>query len=1006
MRSLFVSLSVATALLFAALLGLPANASAAGIGGGGGSSNAGYPIGGSGGGGPVEYAELINTDNGLPYNAEIASKLDKWRRSEGREGETATAASNLLTQPCAGSHNANDCVLWYDQSQTSPSTSSDTWYEIHTAYPNSAQPLVSPEIAVGYNMKVWRENPAANNFELIFERRVGLGSSETDSKPSQIPSSERAGFWGQALQQRWWYGGQTQDRGQGSFSIAGRSAGMIGNTGDYERSNCRSRYEGGGNGNRTFKGKRVGSFARPDNSAPNIGGYCYWEGADIGPRHFRWSNAGVNDLAKKYGRPGFGNNPGNKPPDDEFGASGGTGRGIKQAGLKEAIYVQWRLPLSAGGSNGFSYRIDGAPGLFYVVQFVAIDHRENIINEAGSGFTYAGQFLKAFVPNPIGPPPDKPGGGGGCDPDVENCGDIPPPNMPYQGSEPMLGASLDAEQTLQTREYSHQQILAEPTAGLEPFQAIFPTRATITHFTPQMPFSSSVINRAGTTYDGKYISYGAERRGYLVERRPSPLSPAPGDRALTNGIDPSLQEARIGSAAWVDPVSGDTVFNEVSRPSSGVDFPMTWLRPTLNSPCVADPPTPAAGGSTGWPSSLTSCPMGGDGGPPVVFNAWDDLITGGLDWESRWVSATVPGANPFDFGRVRQQSLRCSSPGYGMQPSQNQPVAQQCGNDYVRLPGDVVNRSDQLAQGYFLTADDDGNAAETARARIILDLAGSPANVLEDNLTQIALYERNAGPYGAYPPIRNTLSGNIEVNACRQGLQPSMAGHGSVRLFTGNGNKISTRPVDNAGAGNETGSDECRGWVVDWKWKKADETESACANTKPKPDDFVSTLSRSLTNNRLERSGTGMYGFNDPGVGRDSRRAYDPADFKGAPFIGKFPATEGNFAKCDGADKGNAKDDYRQGGHWHLVRESDIGWGRNNSTSPLPTGDSEGVGYNVVAHFAGLTQADFDAGASWRLRASYEGFPNLIWSYHANSTSAADPDLSAFIKVYGPRADR
>src|SRR5690606_37027018 len=112
--------------------------------------------------------------------------------------------------------------------------------------------------------------------------------------------------------------------------------------------------------------------------------WCYWEGDDIGPKAFRWASggpnldtdpAGVRNFQLQWRRP----TPYTKGAAvNQFGHSPRSLKAARTMGLKEAIRVQWKAPLRSG-KNKIRYVIDGAPGLFYVVQIVGIDSREQIM---------------------------------------------------------------------------------------------------------------------------------------------------------------------------------------------------------------------------------------------------------------------------------------------------------------------------------------------------------------------------------------------------------------------------------------------------------------------------------------------------------------------------------------------------------------------------------------------------------------------------------------------------
>lgn len=428
----------------------PARAGAVGYGDSAGGSNSGSAFGPLGSPGAVTWYKLRNTDHdnlapppagtsgsgttrerSVNKDRELTydrSRLDEIRRKAAAGGEriSSNEATKLLMEPCRGDNyyqNAR-CPLWFADKRVTDVGDPTTWFNVHSSTPWGWLPVTS-KVTIAYNIKVWRENRDKHRFDLIFERRIGIGSQEKTVPERGAPSL--------AVQRRWWYGGitdspdgdkyksdgRTWTRG-GSFSVnRARSAGPLGQFSDKDRSNCLANWKRGKNGERlsepNARGKRyrVTKTIRPT-KAKGMRGACYWEGSDIGERYFRWGSSSgyTNEILRKEG---WGPRPSNLP-NNEFGDNRRRHGGLLGKGLQEAIWLKWKLPLEARGKTKINYKIEGAPGLLYAVHIVALDNRENIMPIRARGpYDYPTgnsdtakrnrQYFRAFISNRVAPPP-------------------------------------------------------------------------------------------------------------------------------------------------------------------------------------------------------------------------------------------------------------------------------------------------------------------------------------------------------------------------------------------------------------------------------------------------------------------------------------------------------------------------------------------------------------------------------------------------------------------------
>ena len=163
-------------------------------GGGGGSPGAPPTGGGGGGGGPVHWFDIPNTgfDSGRGGDLRWSPKLDQIRASmqtpgtNSNSGGAKEVSSRLATRevlrPCGATEpyrGGSYCPLWFNRADTFSSTSHPrTWLEIHAASPEGIE--ATEDQLLGYNIKIWRENPRDKNWDLILQRQLGVTDHPTE----------------------------------------------------------------------------------------------------------------------------------------------------------------------------------------------------------------------------------------------------------------------------------------------------------------------------------------------------------------------------------------------------------------------------------------------------------------------------------------------------------------------------------------------------------------------------------------------------------------------------------------------------------------------------------------------------------------------------------------------------------------------------------------------------------------------------------------------------------
>jgi len=526
-------------------------------------------------------------------------------------------------------------------------------------------------------MRIWRENPRENQFELIMERQLGsAGHSPTSNSLGALPSIYN-----------WWFGGTGTSRAGkavpalnktvgGTFSLGSNhrviSAGMIGAGQPGTRANCQGLRASAKN------------YYRSGRAAYNVGdgeNACYWEGNEMGPNPL---DAGAMGLREIWGSGLWAERLANRVPADQFGpgvrVAGSVTAPVRAERSREAVFVSWKLPEpSTGGSARIRFRFRGAPGLFYAVQIVAVNSRGAIVPALrGSGptadnFVYESgglpnnvpdnlQYFKVFMNTPPPALPCRP-----CEP-CRPCPGLPTTPDPHDlvFDPPSASVGLEAQPKVQVNEENQVQLslsindpndIEVPSDG----RALIPRSANLYHYTPQLDNSNGA---AGVAYGNEFVLYrdsaGAEIAPQLITPAALPLNGI--DSVALNSahrdrfrapLPAGIASAGLGSAQ----IARLAVKPELPLLSaaglSGVDseiaeFKMTWLRPTPARACSDDAWTgfpfvyPSGSARSGepldaadlpnWPVRPDRCPEGPGVREPL--NVSDELIFASASWDS------------------------------------------------------------------------------------------------------------------------------------------------------------------------------------------------------------------------------------------------------------------------------------------------------------------------------------------------------------------------------------
>lgn len=1026
--------------VFALALGFSAdNAFAVSGGAGGGTANGGSSgsCSGCGASGPIIFYELKNVNKGnLGYSGigpqlkSLRKDLEDCKLRECRPEVAQEATNKYLRALGCFERNwkNNGCPLWVDVRRSL--NNDNAYYKLHSPVVGSNNKMQGDllNITTNFNVKVWRENPAQRKMDLIFERRLGYANESRSN--ARKPRNVSAGQWrttapigygtpnGRHVR---WLRGHTSNAFSNSWSSGSFGAGQpVGN------SPCRSNWNRGKNGKRVFDGKEVkasatapGNFKRSDLSRFQ---WCYWEGNQIGPKAFKWATAnggdpsGVRELQDKWGRP-FNSNLDRT----QFGPKA---NGAKKAGLKESIFIKWKFNLRPQAKNGafFDVEIEGAPGLFYVVQIVATDYKQNIVKfkKSSTNFVRQGQIFKVYTANKV-PEPDI-----DCtDPRHPNypCPEIKEKTFKYTGLAPRVNLSIDADTVLQTRENSTQSVILEQDVNSisdsPEDQMTFPHELGLAHYSPQINYSSGT-----NPYNLDYVNYGSTQ-GTVLPAPNNPIFVPTGNTGVPSSKQ--VKQVHFKTAAALDPE------NPVQDTYVQADYSMSWLQPTLDNPCIGEGGTSInflgfndQVNAAKWPNNINKCELPPEGAAddnllkamsrmlkiPEV-NVWDDELSAFGSWESRWRGTGSLANNkkdPSEVGYVQGDSLRCGSKNesYGQK-------AKGCTTPVPLLSG-VTNASTQHAQGAVNVAAKN-EANPTAPLRVRMPISAS----LRPYLSSILVYPQGAetDPQ-ALPktgPIINSVSGQPEINYCRQGIPAD------TRIMNDD-NKILTR-------NNWLGDPNCRGYAIRWQWDtQAPNSCQAVSNINNLNTRIANFNGSRMPSAHTPPNGFKRYNTNGEDKGGNKSRAYNDTMLdNSAPFTGKLPGrttvdgtVENNYISC-------GKNKYYLKGAWRVIKDddgntTDAGWGKNNNGKPLDLdndfSDAQGV-YLIDATFTNVPDSVLNHSPAWRMIASYDGFINLDWFRRWESvspwrgeglTQAGNvedgfvSDRLAFIKVYGPKNSR
>lgn len=1068
--SLVLSLLV---ILFLSMI-VAGNSLAASAGGSIGTGNHGSSCtacGGGGGGGPFKWTELKNTNVGnIQYTASLKEEFDKIRKAQSNiEGYVPTnyksplATSKVLDELGCYGNIGNNCPLWIEDKKSAPLRDL-LFNKLHfPLFTGNFKKTLSEGITIGFNFKLWRENPSNNRFDLIFERRVGHPEHPNPNNISGWGTTAPlygglSAAWNADPQIKWWEG-HTGSK----FYANGTTAGMIGGS-SAENKTCQSNWGSQGsldrNGGRTnINGEPIKnrSVRNPDNK-PSGGTWCYWEGDQIGSKAFEWGDSsGTSHLATKWGR-----NSNSNLPNDQFGKGGSGGKG---KGLKEAIRLNWSFGEYEGrGRTMFDFKVEGAPGIFYLAQIVAIDNRQNIIPAQGKDSeVIKDQFFKAWIANKT--------------PQPATCC-IRIPDYEYDPSPPSAGLKLEAQTPLQTRETSSQTVSlgTDPVSGgdygLD--QAVFPYKTTLAHYSPQLRFSSlkGLSTQAGKTYGTNFITYGATpQKANAI----SLVSPDAAEGMVPNkDAQKQVQVSLLNSPSTLNPVSiSDSNYSDDT-------YKLTWLQPTLNNPCPNSGSWALDAFNGGdnfdwrWPTDLKTCAFQGDDHsrslrgteyyednylPPV--DAWDDVISASGSWEKRWVKGITDGRNgvyntnnprnPNAAGWISNEYIRCANP-------DTNPIyadLDRCGLPFYGLVPTSTNK-DQIAQGSIALNKGDNPTRGAARFVLDTNLASSdgtisPSVVNRDSGETVSMY---------YTPAINTVSGKYEMNFCKQGIP------GRDTSIADTGPRIRRGDTTNYQFESSwTGDPNCQGYAVKWKWTQTNASCNAItsngAGQGVQPSINTIETQSGLTQIVEPATPSGESPYNT--TGNDLGSGKDPAypTNGSVPFYGHLPGKhnmssglETNYSDCRESKvvgtgrraRTVTRDGYYMKGEWYIPagKEALSGWGENNTGprltyTPSEYGDGDSNVYLANFKFnlrdpnilfasngnnpnfsnapqeikAGDRCPQFqgkDARICWAMRASYDGYENLVWQRSWGSVEMFDgtdrSDNTKYIQVYGPKAAR
>jgi hypothetical protein len=899
--------------------------------------------GGGGSSGPIIWYVLKNTtfatkpygggggqSSSIPGDADAklgGSRVDAQFLDDNRKQAAGAKGSRIVTQSVLANcfnnsnlnPNANGCPLLNNVGGKRTNTAATiNWARIHFPYPKKSEPMPAAGRLIAYNIKIWRENRNPNKgprgFDLIFERRVNLKGGSSIGNGNQFTG-----------QQYWWYGGSTasahgSNKG-GVFSIPQSSAGPIGNysAADNARQDCVSNYSKGTNGrlslNGTSQGKPIYQYGRkakfngrPRNGLP--GNSCYWEGARFADRPFKWSVQQDPQVVQRFERNEIRIN-GKKLPDNQFGPNtrsklnGNKCKlGVTCAGLKESFFFSWNIPLASSNKPSWNFKLEGAPGLYYAVQISGMDNREatvpitkpnNFTWGREVGPTNISQYFRVYVSNPIPPTPTP-----GCPPSnpyYPTCV-ADPPEYP-KGTPPDVNVQLIPETPVQTRQQTEQQIDITTNEYTDE-QAVFPIKSELIHYTPQMRFSSPAAAQQSSgfnAYDANFINYG-----YLNGSEPSKTATPAAFSAPTPSDKPAFNAQEVHLTQALDLEDGNQTFvSDGSASLATNQYLMTWLQPTLNSPCNSDPmdiddvlgvgANRNSGQAFSWPADPQKCSINNKGWVNR-FNAWDDLLRATASWEAQWVDDGAKNMNEDGYtqGLINNQPMRCAT------KSNNPRRLDNCPQPSYGLLTNILNSSSQKAQGSLnIDGPDPRNAG---MARVVFDTNRpnkvTKATVAESGNMARKTYTNANGPAG----IINTLTNTPELNFCEQGLP--------IGSTINNKNNNKDVQIDNKDS--RRGDPGCRGYALRWTWPAVAANEiievgeqyaGVCNANKNKfqaNEPSSSNIAGRGLPNHSQVTGTlsGKYGQADSRQG--TSRAYNPNSFKG-PFSGKRPGKEYNNTK-------------------------------------------------------------------------------------------------------------
>jgi hypothetical protein len=866
--------------------------------GGGSDQPRGRPVGGGGSHGSYYYHELMNLDHRLKWSR-AKSAIDRGRhlpeKSRERKQYLAAAYRALIVDACRISPSnpqglrSSTCPIWfyYDKTRKSPSDDPRDYdgYNIrHTGkYPGHEIHARSMDggmqydgFASAYSVRIWREGRSAP----IFERRIG--PSGGGSQGADPPGTTQEEFYGGPgpVPKAWTEGGPQA----GPITALHRS----------RHRPCVTRWE-----KVRDSGADSGLEKEIANSKPDING--------------RYNNRQVIDCVFRY-----------RDFADPLSWMAGGERHFETLKLTAVIPANGK-----GSTTGtVKYVFSGKPKTAYVLQIVATDVREQLIDECGM-IAYIAMGVPSRKPESSKSSCSKTlwereGRGrapwmsanyfhvdffGDC---AEGDPECPVPET-QEPEDPVVSGDLLASSPNTTRtpadhwvsitaNYRGFELDSANTAGSAARQASFVRRVDLRHWTPQLRVSAAARKlhngqlqqvELSRRYSKLYASYFNTKTGRSDDmgwqysfRYVSEPSMQPGP----NGEH--LDEIRLPQPpnylAYSNPQASSKAVNIAQALNS---WQITWLQPTLSNPCSGQVGHEPARGGKWPPANGSSCPQDDPAKQDAYINAWDDQLRAFFSYEERRVVfPTLPRGSDFnEVGVITNQHLRCDDMSRVWQYASASEIRTNRGNNAHptgfstcsktrhELENYGSNRSKQSAIGY-LFAGNPSKLSERAIVNVVLD------SNRQDLVSDVAFWRRDTGEAVAAHNLANgypinTVTNRRELWYCKQGapigskLDTGSAASASDDLeitSSYNGEYAADRLEDYTASTNPASVLGCAGWTVKWRWDDFD------------PDSYDPAAPEDNT--------CQLYATT-PGVGYGPYRVTEPRDVPNvAQTLGSYPA--------------------------------------------------------------------------------------------------------------------